>query len=439
MTDSTPTPSPSGPQTSPVSPRPVPSIPHGPVPRSSLARLRDAGQFVLALAFTLGVLAYLLLVPASRPEPAGERPSPAVEPVALAGPGLLRVDPGSALADKLQIAELRATRINTPLLTVTGSVAASLRPGNTSGLTSVVGAVGVAVRRADYWQFNLPEVLTTYTDWQKARADIAFTTTQRVQIKAAATARTTAQEKVVQRVTDLVAAGTRTPEQLELELATLKQYRIQEAKEGYEADTAVHVARRSEAALARQLQQTGLDPELLTSVTSDLDIVMADVPEAFFSRVRVGQACKAEFFGIPDRWFAGRVRSIAPVVAKEKRSLRVLFTIEDPRDLLRPGMFAEIGLGTDARDALLAPAAGVIHVGRADYLLVAAGDPGVWRVTPVDVGEQVEVETAGGGREKKVEVLHGLRVPGKGEPPDRVIGQGAILLKPAIVKAVQGR
>jgi multidrug efflux pump subunit AcrA (membrane-fusion protein) len=188
----------------------------------------------------------------------------------------------------------------------------------------------------------------------------------------------------------------------------------------YEAETAVRVAQRNEAAAARQLQQAGLDPAMLTSVTSDVDIVMADVPETYLGRVRVGQGCQARFFGIPDQVFTGRVKSIAPVVSKERRSLRVLFTVDDLKDQLRPGMFAEIGLGTDARDALLAPAEGVVHVGRADYMLVGADAPDTWRVTEVRVGEL---------RGGEIELLSGVRAG------DRVLGQGAILLKPFVVAA----
>ena len=148
---------------------------------------------------------------------------------------------------------------------------------------------------------------------------------------------------------------------------------------------------------------------------------MADVPEGFLGRVKIGDGCEARFFGFPDQTFTGRVKSIAPVIARERRSLRVLFTVDDLHDQLRPGMFAEIGIGTDARDALLAPAEGVVHVGRADYLLVATPGPEVWRVTPVEVGEL---------REGRLEIVKGLK------PGDRVLGQGTILLKPAIVAAV---
>jgi hypothetical protein len=388
------------------------------------------GQFVVALAATLGVLAYLLVMPASKPEvPSDDRQAAADEAVRLAGPGLIRVAPDTPLGRKLAdgAAQVRPTRITAPVLTVTGTVVASLRPaaGKVNGITPALLAVagGLAVSPAsDYWQFNTPEVLTAYTDWQKAKADIVFARSQLGRIRDAAVARTSAQRDLVDTMVNLVAAGTETKKQLAIERATLRQFEIQEGKENYEAETAVKIAERNEAALYRQLQQAGLDPALLGSVTSDVDIVMADVPETALGRVRAGQQCEARFFGIPGQTFAGSVTSVAPVISKERRSLRVLFTVTDLNDQLRPGMFADIGLGTDPRESLLAPVDGVVHVGRSDYMLVAGDAPGVWRVAEVDVGEV---------RGDRVEVLKGLA------PGDTVAGPGAVLLKPLVLKSVQ--
>ncbi|MDY3561088.1 efflux RND transporter periplasmic adaptor subunit [Gemmata sp. JC673] len=409
------------PAPAPLTPPPPSSPP--PTRRAWAAAVWSGGQFVVALAATVGVLVYLLNAPAPKPEEPPDDRGTGDEPVTLAGPWLIRVAPDTPLAAKLQTAEIHPTRVTAPGLTVTGTVVASLRPGkgdngNKGGWASLRRWLQ---RPSDYWQFNSAEVLTTYTDWQKAKADIAFASTQLLRVREAAVARTAAQREIVATTRRLEAGGTETKKQLAIEAATLRQYEIQEQKEIYEAETAIRIADRAERATARQLQQAGLDPSLLGSVTSDVDLVMADVPEGFLGRVNVGDGCEARFFGVPEQVFIGRVKSIAPVLARDRRSLRVLFTVDDFRDQLRPGMFAEIGLGTDARDALLAPGEGVVHVGRADYMLVAAPAAGAWRVTQVEVGEL---------RGSRVEVLRGLNAG------DRVLGQGSILLKPVIAKAV---
>lgn len=393
----------------PEPPQPLSPSPSFPPP-SRWSRLWAGTQFVLCFVLTGGVLAYLLWTPQTDgPSAENQRPSAPQEVVRLAGPKCICIEPDCPLAKKLQVATIQPAKITTPVLNVTGMVAACLRPGKGKG--------------ADYWQFNSSELLTAFTDWQKATADIAFAETQLAQIKQLADTRVSAQEKLVQRMKKLVEVGTDTQKDLAAAEAELIQAQIQGRKEVHEAETAARLARRSEAAMARQLQQAGLDCELLQSMAADVDIVMADVPEGLMSRVKIGQGCEARFFGFPGQAFGGKVRAIASVLSKERRSLRVLFAISDPQDQLRPGMFADIGLGTDARDALLVPPEGIVHVGRSDYVLVR-NERGDWRVTEVQVGE-----------------LHdpGLEIVGALRPGDQVAGHGAILLKPYIIQALQSR
>ena len=398
------------PLTSVASKSPPKTSPSVPPTNSRWPRLWARTQFVLCLVLTGGALAYLLWRPETgAPTAVDDHRSAPGEAVRLSGPKCIRIQPDCPLCQKLQVTTVQPTKITTPVLTVTGMVMASLRPGNGKG--------------TDYWQFNSSELLTAFTDWQKATADITFAETQLAQIRQLADTRVNAQQKLVDRLKKLVAAGTDTEKDLAAAQTELIQSQIQGRKEVHEAETAVRLARRAEAALARQLEQAGLEPDLLRSAAADVDVVVADVPEGLVSRVKTGQGCEARFFGFPDQSFSGKVRAIAPVLSKERRSLRVLFAISDPRDQLRPGMFAEIGLGTDARDALLIPPEAIVHVGRADYVLVGNGN-GDWRVTEVSVGEL---------HDAAVEILGGLHAG------EQVAGKGAILLKPYIIQAVQTR
>jgi multidrug efflux pump subunit AcrA (membrane-fusion protein) len=359
------------------------------------------------LLITIAFLAYLLFTPAMHLPSEVEAVAGPPAVVRVVGPDLLAVEPESTFARRLQVAEVRAQSIAEPVLTVTGKVVASRRPG-----------MG---KDEDFWQFDAPEVLTAYTDWEKAQADITFAEAQLASMKELAAARLDAQNKLVERLAKLVKAGTDTARDLAAEKANLIQVEIQGKREIHEAETAVRVARRAEAASARILQQSGLDPQLLRTATADMDLVQADVPEGRLNRVRIGQSCLVTFFGLPGRRFQGKVNGIAPVLSRERRSLRVMFLIDDPKDELRPGMFAEIGLGTDPREALLAPADAVLHVGRGDYLLVNAGDHR-WRIVEVQVGEPYNGD---------VQILDGVRAG------DRVVGRGAILFKPFVVRALQ--
>jgi hypothetical protein len=365
----------------------------------------------LALLLTGAALVYLLWSPFGRhqaKEPATEPPRNA-EVVQFTGTGVVSVKPDTPLARKLEVAAVDTQKVSSPLLTVTGSVVAHLRQGKEPA--------------EDRWQFSTPDLLSAYTDWRKSNGDVELAEKQLKEIRELTEDRIATQKKVVERLRKLVEAGTDAPRDLAAEEGNLRQATIQGRKDVIEAETAVRAAVRNRAGLERQLSQAGAEPHLLARASEGTTVVVADVPEAKLGLVRQGQACQARFYGFPGKLFTGRVGSLAPTISKERRTLRVLFDLSDPEDRLKPGMFADVGLGTDPRETLLAPVDGVLHVGRSDYMLVRT-ETGAWQITEVRVGE-----VQGGGR---VEVIEGLRAG------DRVIGRGAILLKPFVVQSVQG-
>lgn len=367
----------------------------------------DRLQFGICLALTLATLTYLLW-PSSRPRKmeSGSSSTTAQDSTRLTTRNQIEIAPDSPLGKKLEIVTITPTTIATPVLSVPGVVIASIRKTPTGAAS---------------WQFHSPELLNAYTDWQKAVADIAFTKAQLDSIRQLGESRTAAQGALVGRIEKLVEAGTDTERELANARTELLQAQIQSRKEVHEAETAWRLALRSESALSRLLQQAGAEPDLLRNPQKQLDIVSADVPETFLSRVQVGQECEARFPALSARVFAGTVRALSPVLSKERRSLRALFTLDDPDDQLRPGMFADIGLGTNARQAHLVPAAAVVHVGSTDYVLRRESES-LWQIVEVSVGEL---------HDSGVEILTGIA---SGE---QLIGQGAILLKPLIVAGVR--
>jgi hypothetical protein len=363
-------------------------------------------QFLLAILATAAALAYLLW-PGGPAAPVTSPPAQEVEVVRLLGPHRIGIQSGTPLEKKLVVAAVDREQTSAPVLKVTGSIVARLPPGKE-----------LAEGR---WDFNTPDLASAYADWIKARADVPFNEKQLASIRELTVAKVSAQTKLVERLERLVSAGTDPEKDLAAAQADLLQAKIQGQKDEHEAETNLKNARRTQATLERQLFQAGIDPELLSKATESTAIVVAEVPEARIGLVKPGQACVARFYAFPDLSFSGRVGSVAPSLSKDRRTLRVFFQLDDPQGRLKPGMFAEIGLGTDARETLLIPADGVLHVGRSDYVLVAE-EPGVWRVAEVKMGEQFG---------NRAEVLHGLK------PGDRVIGAGAILLKPFVVQDIQ--
>ena len=124
----------------------------------------------------------------------------------------------------------------------------------------------------------------------------------------------------------------------------------------------------------------------------------AAVPEASAGTLRVGVPVTATLAAFPGESFAGRVAAILPQAQAETRTLTVRIELANKGGRLRPGMFASVALGQDARDRLLVPSEAVIRTGRRT-LVMLAGPGGRFRPAEVRIG------TEGGG---KTEILGGL-------------------------------
>jgi multidrug resistance efflux pump len=387
---------------------PSESAPSTPQPGNDPTRfdwLRQSLGLVLSIGIALAALAVLYFEPyrGGDDEPRSRTNTPD-RSVQITDAGLLHIKPDSTLKDKLTFNTVRRVQVKTPILVVTGSIAARLGPGPDNA--------------AARWDFITSDLANAYVDWLKARDEVVFTEKQFESIKELSEA-----PKVVDRLTMLVKIGTDSEKDLAAAKAELAQTLIQGQKDVHEANTAKKNAVRNRATLERQLYQAGVDPELLVNAKDNLAIVVAEVPEAKLSLVKKGQKCQAVFYAFADEPVDGHVGSVSPTVSKERRTLRVFFELPDKKDHFKPGMFADVRLGTEPRDVLLIPAAAVLHVGKFDYVFAGVKDrPNDWEAVKVTLGEV---------HKNRVEVLTGLA---KDRP---VIGQGAILLKPYLIAALQ--
>lgn len=386
-----------------------------------LSATADWIQYFVSLGVVVAVLAWMIFGPKHHAGEVKENSSSAdtATPASVSSTGSIDVVAESPLGAKLELYLVELSDVRDPLLQVTGSVLASRRPGRHDA--------------ADYWQFNTSSLLETYSSWEKAQADITFMESQLKRVQELSVAKQSTLQRSIERLEKLVRVGTETERDLTTQRTDLMQTQIRDKKEIYETEIAVKAAIRQENAFALQLQQAGLETDLLNSAAADIDVVAADVPEGRLDRIAIGQSCIAHFYGLPDLKFDGKVATLSPVLSSEQRTLRVLFLLKDPEDQLRPGMFAEIGLGTDPRRVIRVPAPSVLHIGREDYVLVVESlatkdikpsDPtALLRFRP----RLVRVHELINGQ---VEIEQGLA------EGDRIVARNSILLKPLVIRAL---
>ncbi len=358
----------------------------------------------------MGLVLYFVLFPPRGPV-SGATPEStiAAEPkqaVNLRADGKIEIASGTVFASRIATTLLETRTITDPLVTVSGIVVARILPG--TGELS------------DRWHFNTPELGTAHANWLKSNSEVVFSRNQLEKTKELASAQISFLELQLKRLEANAKSGAIPEKEILAARSDLLKAQLQGQKDVFSAESALRVAENSRVSLERELSQRGIEPVVFGRGVEQMVLVSANVPETKISLIREGQACRVRFFAYPEKSFDAHVETLSTTVTHELRTLRVLFDLSDPEELLIPGMFAEVELGTDEREALVIPAQAIIHVGQADYVLVSSNSES-WLPREVRVGEF---------RNGSYEILRGL------EPGQTIITSGAILLKPKVVESL---
>lgn len=126
--------------------------------------------------------------------------------------------------------------------------------------------------------------------------------------------------------------------------------------------------------------------------------IEADVYEADFAHVRVGQRATITLDYLPGRAYEAKVAYVYPYLDAKTRTGRVRIELANEGLGLRPGMFANVELSADLGKRVQVPASAIVYTGPRRLVFV---DLGQGRLQPTEI--QVGSEADG-----MVEVLSGL-------------------------------
>ena len=118
--------------------------------------------------------------------------------------------------------------------------------------------------------------------------------------------------------------------------------------------------------------------------------VVAQVPEAESSAVRVGQTVEVEVPALGAGTagpLTGKLIFVGDIVNPETRTVTVRTELENPRRELKPAMLATMLIQSRPHDRLVVPAAAVVREDNEDFVFVAAGE-NRFRLTPVRLGPE---------------------------------------------------
>jgi Cu(I)/Ag(I) efflux system membrane fusion protein len=127
--------------------------------------------------------------------------------------------------------------------------------------------------------------------------------------------------------------------------------------------------------------------------------IIAEVPESQAAWLKPGDPAEVEVPALPGERFEAQVDYLYPELTQATRTLKVRVVVRNPREHLRPGMFATAHFhGMTQEQVLTVPSEAVIKTGTRSVIIVA-DDATHFRPASVRIGDER------GGRS---EILEGL-------------------------------
>ncbi len=270
-------------------------------------------------------------------------------------------------------------------------------------ITSKSSNIVTAVRFRDGQRVQRGAVLVEL-DSAQARADLA-----------AADAALTESTSLFNRSRELLSTQAVSKSQFDQIEATKKANaaRVAAARARLE-DTVIRAPFSGRVGLRRISVGSLINPGAVITTLDDTSVMKVDfaVPENFLSQLREGLSLTADSTAYPGRRFTGRISSVDSRIDPVSRSVTVRAEVPNPEALLKPGMFLNVEIVRDRRNALVVPEEALVPEQNKQFVFVVADDKAQKREVRI-----------GARRPGSVEILSGLVLG------ERVIVEGTVKVR----------
>lgn len=290
---------------------------------------------------------------------------------------------GGATPASVTLAAVRTERVSQKL-----EALGNARANESVDVSSKTSNIVAAVKFRDGEFVKRGQLLVQLDDAQ-VRADVA-----------AAEAALTESESQYNRSRELLSTQVLSKSSYEQLEATMKSNRakLQSAQAKLE-DTVIRAPFSGRVGLRRVSVGTLISPGAVITTLDDTSVIKLDfsVPENALATLREGLSVRASAPAFPGRSFVGKVASIDSRVDLATRSVTVRALLANEDGALRPGMFLNVTLANDERQALVIPEEALTPEAERQFVFVVSNDK----------AERREVRI-GSRRPGSVEVLAGL-------------------------------
>jgi membrane fusion protein, multidrug efflux system len=274
-------------------------------------------------------------------------------------------------------------------------------------ITTKVSNLVTSVKFQDGERVRRGQVLIEL-DSAQARADLAEAEAARTE--------STSQFNRSRELLSTKAVSESTLEQLEAQMKA-NTARVAAANARLE-DTVIRAPFAGRVGLRRVSVGSLVNPGTVITTLDDTSVIKVDfqVPENFLGSLREGLTVAALASAFPGHEFEGKVGSVDSRVDPVTRSLTVRALMPNSDNLLKPGMFLNVRIARDERDAMIIPEAALVPEQSRQFVFVAANGRAERR--------EVQIGTREPGR---VEIVSGL------QPGERVVVEGTQKIRDGFV------
>ncbi|MGD9993992.1 MAG: efflux RND transporter periplasmic adaptor subunit [Salinivirgaceae bacterium] len=117
---------------------------------------------------------------------------------------------------------------------------------------------------------------------------------------------------------------------------------------------------------------------------------LVSVSQSYFNQIKKGMEAEINTSLYPDKVFNGKVDKIHPTIDAATRTFKVEVLIDNPKEELRPGMFAAISINMEKTKALVVPSITVLKQEGTNNRYVFVNNKGVAKKVSVEVGKRFD-------------------------------------------------
>jgi RND family efflux transporter MFP subunit len=147
------------------------------------------------------------------------------------------------------------------------------------------------------------------------------------------------------------------------------------------------------------------------------------VPEEVSRKVATGQTATVRFDALPGQTFTGRVTQFNPSADPQSRQFSVRVTLDNPRNLIKPGMFARVTLETERLHGVVVVPREAVQQGNNGTTVLVVSAAGTVQQRPV---------TTGGSDAAGIAITQGV------QPGEKVVTLSAMPLKEGQTVRISG-